>query len=167
MAEIIETERVIIRHWELRDAQRLFEICGDVEVMRRVGDGKPFRDIERAKKFLESVIQYQKENGFSRWAVIGKLSGRIIGSCGFARMDNGEIDLGYLFAREVWGNGFATETARACVDYGFASLGLTKIVARADIDHFPSHKVLEKIGFKMKQIEKSETGDDWVFEIRN
>lgn len=165
MAKILETERLTLRHWESNDAKRLFEICCDADVMLHVGDGKPYENIDRAEKFLNWVALYQKEHGFCRWAVIEKDSEKIIGSCGFARLENGEIDLGYLFAKEVWGNGFATEAARACLMYGFEKLKFAKIIAMVDIEHIPSQKVLEKIGFIKQRIEKTETGDDLIFEI--
>ncbi len=167
MAKIFETKRLILRHWESVDVEQLFEICGDADVMAYVGDGKPFENMERTEKFLDWVQEYQKENGFCRWAVIEKANGEIIGSCGFARLENGEIDLGYLFAKEVWGRGFATEAAQACLKYGFENLKFAKIIAMVDIEHIPSQKVLEKIGFIKQRIEKTETGDDFIYEIEN
>jgi ribosomal-protein-alanine N-acetyltransferase len=68
---------------------------------------------------LNWAAAYQNENGFCRWAVIEKSSGKIIGSCWFARRKMNDVELGYLFAREVWGKGFATEAANACLQYGF------------------------------------------------
>ena len=56
-----------------------------------------------------------------------KSSGKIVGSCGFARREIGEVELGYLFAREIWGKGYATEAARACLKYGFEKFGFDKI----------------------------------------
>ena len=81
---ILETERLVLREWTLDDAQEMFEICRDAEVMRYIGTGKPYVSIDEAEKFLHWAIAYQKENGFCRWTVIEKSSGKIIGSCGFA-----------------------------------------------------------------------------------
>ena len=78
-----------------------------------------------------------------------------------------EVELGYLFAREKWGKGFATEAASACLKYGFENIGLTKIIALTDVNHLKSQKVLEKIGFTPRGIEKTDDGDDLVFEIAN
>lgn len=166
MAKILETERLILRHWEISDAEQLFDVCNDPDVMLHIGDGKPFENIERAKKFLDWAASYQKENGFCRWAVVEKSSEKIIGSCGFARLENDEIDLGYLFAKDSWGKGYATEAAGACLKFGFENLKFAKIIAMVDIDHIPSQKVLEKIGFKPNRVEKTETGDDLIFEIK-
>ena len=163
--KILETERLILRTWTFKDADELFEICREPEVMLRIGDRKPYETVEKAKEFLNWAVSYQKENGFCRWAIIEKSSGKIIGSCGFARREMEEVELGYLFAREKWGKGFATEAAGACLKYGFENIGLTKIIALTDADHTKSQKVLEKIGFTPRGIEKTEDGDDLVFEI--
>lgn len=167
MGKILETERLILRTWTYSDADALFEICRDAEVMLHIGDRKPYASVEKAKEFLNWAVLYQKKNGFCRWAVIEKSSGKIIGSCGFARRDSEEVELGYLFAREVWGNGYATEAARACLSYGFKTIGFTKIIALTDFDHVKSQKVLQKIGFAPRGVEKTDDGEDLVFEITN
>ncbi len=100
MTKILETERLILRTWTTDDAQRLFEICGDAEVMKYIGTRKPYETIEQAREFLIWATNYQAQNNFCRWAALEKASGVIIGSCGFARPHGTqEIELGYLFAR--------------------------------------------------------------------
>lgn len=165
MGKILETERLILRTWTYADAGALFEICRDREVMFHIGDRKPYESVEKAKEFLNWAVPYQKKTGFCRWAVIEKSSEKIIGSCGFAFREMEEVELGYLFSREVWGKGYATEAARACLKYGFENLGFTKIIALTDLDHKKSQRVLEKIGFTPRGIEKGNDGDDLVFEI--
>lgn len=168
MAKILETERLILRTWTYNDANALFEICRDAETMLHIGDRKPYESVEKAKEFLNWAVLYQKRNGFCRWAVTEKLSGKIIGSCGFARREMEEVELGYLFAREVWGKGYATEAAKACLKFGFETLGFTKIMALTDTDHVKSQRVLRKIGLTPRGIVKTIDGeDDLVFEITN
>lgn len=154
MTKISETERLLLRTWTYADADALFEICRDAEVMLHIGNRQPYRNIEDAKKFLDWAVTYQKKNGFCRWAVVEKSSGKIIGNCGFMRLESGEIELGYLFARKSWGKGYATEAAGECLKYGFRNLGFTKIIALTDLDHTASQKVLEKIGFTRRGAEK-------------
>jgi [ribosomal protein S5]-alanine N-acetyltransferase len=168
MGKILETERLILRTWTFADAERLFEICSDAETMLHIGDRKPYETIEKAREFLNWAVPYQLKMGFCRWAVVEKQSGEIIGSCGFARLDNGEIEFGYMFDRAFWGKGFATEAAKACLKYGCEKIGLTNIIALTDLDHEKSQNVLRKIGFHERGIEKNEDGeDDLVFEIIN
>lgn len=166
MGKILETERLILRTWTYADAERLFEICSDKETMRHIGDRQPYETIEKAREFLTWAVPYQLKYGFCRWAVVEKQTGEIIGSCGFAFRDLDEPELGYLFAREFWGKGFATETARACLRYGFEEIGFKKVVALTDTDHEKSQNILKKIGFRIRGIEKTEDGgEDLVFEI--
>ena len=167
MKKILETERLLLREWTLADADALFEICRHSDVMLHIGDGKPFNSITNAEKFLKWAIKYQSENKFCRWAVAEKSSGAIVGSCGFARQTTGEVELGYLFARQFWGKGFATEAARSCVRYGFEKLNFPKIIALTDANHAESHRVLEKIGFSTRGIEKYDDVENVVFEIVN
>lgn len=168
MTKILETERLILRTWRYEDADALFEICRDAEVMLHIGDRKPYETVEKAKEFLNWAIPYQLENGFCRWAVIEKSSGKIIGSCGFARREIKEVELGYLFARQSWGKGFATEAAGACLEYGFRNLGFEIVIALTDVDHIKSQRVLEKIGFAQRGIEENPGNEkDLVFAATN
>jgi RimJ/RimL family protein N-acetyltransferase len=164
---ILETERLVLREWTLGDAQALFEICCDAEVMLYIGTGKPYKTVDEAEKFLRWAVVYQKENGFCRWAVVEKASGKIVGSCGYAYThEMPEPELGYLFERAVWGKGFATEAARACLNYGFEKLGFREIIAITDLENTASQRVLEKIGFAQRGVEKIDGEDNLVFLAR-
>jgi RimJ/RimL family protein N-acetyltransferase len=164
---ILETERLILREWTLDDAREMFEICRDAEVMRYIGTGKPYKTLEEAEKFLHWATEYQKENGFCRWAAIEKSSGKIVGSCGFAYPhDTPEIELGYLFDRAVWGKGFATEAARACLSYGFEKLEFREIIAITDLENTASQRVLEKIGFTQRGVENINGDESLVYLAR-
>ncbi|MCA1624276.1 MAG: GNAT family N-acetyltransferase [Acidobacteria bacterium] len=154
MKEILQTDRLLMRTWTLVDVKALFEICRDPEIMLHIGTGKPYQSVDEAINFLNWTVAYQAENGFCRWAIVEKASQRIIGSCGFARLENsGEIELGYLLARQAWGKGFATEAAAACLKYGFKELGFSSVVALTDPEHIASQRVVEKLGFIWRGIE--------------
>lgn len=165
MAKILETERLVLRTWTYSDDARLFEICSDAETMLHIGDRKPYESIDVAREFLNWAVPHQLKAGFSRWAVVEKKGGEIIGSCGFAFADSGEIELGYLFDRNFWGKGFATEAARACLRYGFEKIGFEKVIALTDLEHEKSQNVLKKIGFRERGVEKNADETlDLVFE---
>ena len=160
---IIETKRLILRKWTVDDADALFEILRDQEVVRYIADGKPFT-YEKVKEFLIWGENYERENGFCRWKVIEKASGEIIGSCGFVRLqDTQEIDFGYLFAKKHWGKGFATEIAEPALAYGFDKLGFREIIGKTDLKNFASQKVLEKMGFTKRGLEISAGEECLVF----
>lgn len=164
MRNFLETERLILRNWTFADAEKLFEICGDAEVMKYVGTRQPYESMEQANEFLHWATNYERENGFCRWAVLEKTSYEIIGSCGFARPHGTEeIELGYLFARKFWGKGFATEAAAACVQYGFEKLNFREIIAITDLKNVASQRVLEKIGFAQNRVEKIDGEDNVIY----
>jgi RimJ/RimL family protein N-acetyltransferase len=109
----------------------------------------PITDVEHARKILNEVIlpQYSLYN-HGRWATHLKSSLEFIGWCLKYLFETNEVDLGYRFMKEFWGNGYATEAASACIDYGFTRLNLNLIIGRALPENFGSIKVLEKCGMK-------------------
>ncbi|CAN5389982.1 GNAT family N-acetyltransferase [soil metagenome] len=164
---ILETNRLILRMWKQSDANALFEILQDAEVVRHIDDGNPF-SFEKTLKFLETMEKSRGKNGFCRWKVIEKSSGEIIGSCGFGRLsETNEIELGYLLAQKHWGKGFATEAAGACLKFGFEKLNFREIIALTDSENFGSRKVLEKIGFAKRGIEVYNGEENLVYLAKN
>lgn len=153
---LIETPRLGLRPLTPNDSLDFFELNNDPEVIRYTGD-PPFSDLEEARSFLENYDQYERY-GYGRWAVILKKTGEFIGWCGLKFMpDLDETDLGFRFFRKHWNKGYATESAMACIEYGFGKLGLKRIVGRAMEANKASVKVLEKTGFHfLKKIDFEE-----------
>ncbi|GAB5538441.1 MAG: GNAT family N-acetyltransferase [Salibacteraceae bacterium] len=141
---MIETKRLILRELNASDAKSLFELNADLEVLKYTGD-TPFASIEAANSFLKNYSDYQ-QNGFGRWAVIKKSTDEFLGWSGLKRNEQGLIDLGFRFHQRHWGNGYGTESARACLEYGFNTLELHQIIGRASKDNIASVRILEKIG---------------------
>jgi ribosomal-protein-alanine N-acetyltransferase len=145
MKSILETQRCYLRELLVDDAEYFYDLNADPEVIKYTGD-KPFGTINEARSFLENYSQYTLY-GYGRWAVIDKATNEFLGWCGLKySSDLDEIDLGFRFFRKHWNQGYATETAKACVDYGFNHLNIDKIVGRAMEANIGSVKVLEKIG---------------------
>ena len=144
---ILETPRLLLREFQEEDAPFFYELNEDPEVVRYTGD-PPFDSVESARFFLRSYDQYEKY-GYGRWAVLLKPNNEWIGWCGLKHQPElGETDIGFRFFRRYWGQGYATESARACLDYGFNTLGLKRVVGRAMKDNKASIRVLEKIGLE-------------------
>jgi len=159
MKTVLETERLVVREWEPEDAGAAFAMCGDAEVMRYIGDGRPWADEARARAWIESMCRAYAERGWSRWAVVEKASGEVVGSCGYGLpYGTDELDFGYMFGRAHWGKGYATEAARACLRYGFEELGFEEIPASVDPRHLASICILEKLGFEYRGMRRF--GDD-------
>lgn len=147
MKKILETQRCYLREFSINDAQSFYDLNIDPEVVKYTGD-KPFGNVQEAKSFLENYNQYQ-QHGFGRWAVIDKNTNEYLGWCGLKYSpDLDEVDLGFRFFRKYWNQGYGTETAKACIDFGFNTLNLSKIVGRAMEANVGSVKVLEKTGME-------------------
>ena len=157
MAKIfIETERLILRALSHTDAERLFLLDSNPEVMKYVGQ-PVLTQIEETQEVIKFIRKQYEENGIGRWAVIEKKSGLLIGWCGLKLITyliNGHqniYDLGYRFLPDFWGKGYATESAKAVLKYGFEEMNLDKIYAYADVNNTNSNKILkEKLGFEEK-----------------
>ena len=148
MDVVFETDRLLFRRFTEDDAPLLYDLNLDPEVIRYTHD--PLTDVEHARKVLKEVILPQYilyDHG--RWAVHLRFGLEFIGWCGLKYLtETNEVDLGYRFKKNFWGNGYATEAARACIKYGFAMLNLGRIVGRALPANLASIKVLEKSGME-------------------
>lgn len=151
MKTILETERLVAREFLPSDAPLIFKLNSDPKVIKYTGD-KPCKNEEEAQQIIEEKIiaqQYLKD-GFGRWAVHLKSNGLFIGWCGLRKLEpSQEIDLGYRFLARFWGKGYATEIAKATIDYGFNNLGLSRIIGRTMPENIASITVLEKLGMKI------------------
>jgi ribosomal-protein-alanine N-acetyltransferase len=157
---IVEAERLALREWTAEDAGALFAVASDPEVMRYVGDGRPWAGVGRAREWLGWMAECYRRNGYGRWAVVEREGGRLVGSCGFWPLaETGEVDFGYLLARDCWGRGYATEAGRAALAYGFGRLGFGEVVARVLPENAASGRVLEKLGFEPRGL-KTYGGED-------
>ena len=133
MRWIIETERLRLREFELTDAKVFFDLNADPEVTRHTGDNA-FESIEESEQLIKNYSQY-KQHGLGRWTVVSKISNEVLGWCGLKKHSEGFIDIGFRFLRNEWGKGYATEAAKACLEYGFTNLKLEEIIGRASQDN--------------------------------
>ena len=145
---LVETERLTTRSFRKSDIPEYAAIVADAEVTRFLGDGSPHA-YEQATAYILDCMRSEAEEGFARYAVILKETRELIGFCGFKKA-RGHIDLGWRFARRVWGNGYATEAAAAVLDYGMNSLMLSDIVAESAVENIGSVRVIERIGMQFE-----------------
>lgn len=148
----IETKRFYLRDIEPFDAQDIFILDSDPDVHEFLGK-KPITSLAEAKKIIDYVRKQYKNYGIGRWAIIDKKTKAFVGWCGLKyekvlRSDFNYYDLGYRLKKQYWGNGIATETALAVIDYGFNHLNLDQIGGAADANHIASNKILQKVGLK-------------------
>ncbi|PTT76614.1 GNAT family N-acetyltransferase, partial [Chryseobacterium sp. HMWF001] len=125
-----------MRKFEETDAERLFLLDSDPEVMKYIGV-PPLSDITESENVIKMIQQQYLDNGVGRLAVIEKESGLLIGWSGLKLITqeingyNNIYDLGYRFIPEYWGKGYALESAKASLDFGFHHLKAETIYAHA------------------------------------
>ena len=153
-----------MREFSVEDAAAMFELNSDPEVLQFTGD-KAFGSIEDARIFLENYDQYAL-HGFGRWAVIQKSTGNFIGWCGLKySASTDEVDIGFRFFKATWNQGFATEAAKKCLQFGFDKFGIKRIVGRAMIENTASINVMKKIGLTFLKAFNFDGKDGVIYEI--
>ena len=146
MQIILETERVYLRPFTEADAPLIYHLNTQPGVLQYVPE-PILTSVDHAREVIINIILPQYKNRLGRWAVHLKENNEFIGWCGL-KLVEGEIDLGYRFLPAVWGKGYATEAAKATLEYGHTVLQIKKIIAHAHVDNIASQKVLEKTGMQ-------------------
>lgn len=151
---VLETERMVLRELVPEDVDDLMPIFSDPEAMRYYPSTKSREEVER---WIRWVTGSYEQNGFGLWACVLKATSEFCGQCGLMPQEvegRREVEVGYLFVREFWGRGLATEAARASRDWGFEQLGRRRLVALINPQNTPSRRVAERIGMgREKEIE--------------
>jgi RimJ/RimL family protein N-acetyltransferase len=145
---MIETARTIIRPYTEADIALIAPILADPITMKFWP--QPFSE-EAAAAWVRRAIASFAANGLGRMLVLLRDGGAPIGDCGIIEAEiNGqhEYDLGYIIHHPYWQQGFGTECARACLEYGIYTLGLRRIVANMAHDHAGSARVAERLGMQ-------------------
>jgi RimJ/RimL family protein N-acetyltransferase len=146
---ITQTERLIIREFQVLDIEALAQILAKPEVMQFSLDGV-LSNKQTAVKIQSFLDSYQK-NGYGKYALIHCQSRRLIGYCGIAVEEiegKSENELGYRIDSDFWGQGLATEAAKACLEYGFDKFKFDDVLGIVEPENQASIKVLEKVGME-------------------
>ena len=151
MATVLETKNLILRLAESSDLEDACLLHADPDVMRYIGKGKTSSK-EDVKIWLDCMIAYQQKHGFGIYAVVHKETNQYVGRAGLIHLafdeSQSDIEVCYALHKKFWGKGYATEIAKALVQYGFQDLKLDKLVAVTYPENLPSRHVLEKIGMR-------------------
>jgi len=150
MKVILETNRLYLREFMSADGFHFFHLNNDPDVIKYTGNDA-FESLQDATNFIENYADYKK-NGFGRWAVCLRSTNEFLGWCGLKyEAENDEIDIGFRFYKKYWGNGYATEAAKACIQYGFKNLKISEIVGRAYKANIASIQVLKKCNLTLEK----------------
>jgi len=146
---ILETPRLYLREMGREDFAALCRMLQDPEVMYAYEHAFPDQE---AEEWLNRQIGRYHQDGVGLWAVIQKESDEMIGQCGLTMQDcDGRevMEVGYLFQKAYWHQGYATEAARACRDYAFETLGQTEVYSIIRENNQPSIRVAERNGMQL------------------
>ncbi|MCB9126908.1 MAG: GNAT family N-acetyltransferase [Ardenticatenales bacterium] len=159
MSELLfETERLIGRRMAADDAAAMHAVYGDVDAMAFVGDGAAL-SLEECEGWIDITHRNYERRGYGMSTIIERATGEIVGFCGLVHPE-GQIDaeLKYAYRRTAWGRGYATEAARAMIDYGHRIHGLDYIIATIKSTHEASRSVLLKAGMRYSHRYPDEDG---------
>lgn len=163
----LATARLLLRDFEPADWSGLHGWACDPAVTQPMGVD-PF-DVAAAQGYVARMLASQQERPRRRWelAVVCRTDGTLVGACGLA-MTRERGTVGYVLARDRWGQGFGTEAAAAMLQFGFDSLGLERIDATCPRGHAASARVLGKLG--LRRVPASwwppwSAGQWWRFEV--
>lgn len=155
---IIETERLYMREMKQSDFNALSKILQDEDTMYAYNGS--FNNDETQEWLDRQIARYEKY-GFGLWAVVLKETDEMIGQCGLTMQPWKEqevLEVGYLLQRPYWHKGYATEAARACIDYAFQKLNADEICSIIRDTNTASQNVALRNGMRIK--------DNWVKHYR-
>jgi [ribosomal protein S5]-alanine N-acetyltransferase len=166
----LRTSRLRLRPVTAADADALFALHSSALVLR-FWDSPPWNDRDRADRFIAASQQIADEGTGARVAIDRAADSAFIGWCAVTQWnpDYRSASLGYCLADAVWGHGYATEAARALLQWAFDTLDLNRVQAETDTRNLASARVLEKLGFiregtlREDCIVNGEVSDSWVF----
>jgi RimJ/RimL family protein N-acetyltransferase len=142
----IETERLSLRSFREDDVSAFFDLSQDLDVMRFVGDRR-VPTLQEVWRWIAGWIGHWAMRSYGQWAIEERSSGRLIGRAGIvnpAEWPGPEV--GYLLGRPWWGRGYATEAARAAMDWGFEQIGFDELISLIDPQNAASIKVATRLG---------------------
>ncbi len=150
MTAIIETERLILRTWEKEDSEAYFQINQDPKVIEFL---RGPLTMKQANDFIQAANTHSAKHGYTLWAACLKETWELMGFIGLNYIDwesnfTPAVEVGWRLGSQFWGKGYATEGAKASLDYGFKKCGLKEIVSFTVPMNVRSIRVMEKIGLK-------------------
>jgi [ribosomal protein S5]-alanine N-acetyltransferase len=166
----LHTARLRLRPFNDADADALFALHSNGYVLR-YWDAPPWSERARAERFLKANQQMAEEGSGARLAIDRLSDTSFLGWCSVTRWnpDFRSASMGYCLDDAAWGHGYATEAARALLQWAFDTLDLNRVQAETDTRNAASARVLEKLGFAREGtlredcVVSGEVSDSWVY----
>jgi ribosomal-protein-alanine N-acetyltransferase len=146
---VLTTERLVLRRITKNDAQELFMMRSDEEIMRYICKPKP-QSPEDVLPLVDKIDGLINNNEGIAWAMTLKGDGRMMGhiSIHVIIKEHHRAEVGYMMPKEYHGMGLMDEALKAVLDYGFERLQLHSFEANVSPENTRSRKLLEKNNFK-------------------
>ena len=164
---IIETERLLLRPFEISDAESIFEMDKNPNTHHYLSK-KPVENIDAVYAYIEMVQKQYTENGIGRFSTILKETGELIGWSGIKfvndHVENGNTnfyDYGYRLNEKFWNKGYASEATKAWFEYGFNVMKIKEMNAYTHAENGASNHILEKNGMQLKEVYIAEDDINW------
>ena len=148
---VLETDRLLFRAIKSSDLLDVFEYSSNPKTSQYLL-WEPHENLDYTKKFISIVLAKYKSGEYNDWAIVHKETRKMIGTCGFTRIDeyNSIAEIGYVLNPDYWGVGFATEAAKRVVEFAFDVLKVNRVEAKFLFGNEASLKVMNKIGMKFE-----------------
>lgn len=149
--KVLETERLILRTWRQEDVNMYFQINQDPKVFEYTEGSLTLQQIQG---FISIANNHMEKYGYAQWTVELKKTEKLIGYIGIYNIDWKDISftpavtIGWRLGSQYWGKGYATEGAKAALDYGFNHCGIEEIISTTVPMNKASVCVMEKIGMQ-------------------
>ena len=149
---VLRTERLRLRHMRVDDAAFMLGLLNDPSWLRFIGD-RGVRTVEAARDYIrKGPADMVRRLGFGFYVVELKQNGCPVGVCGLAKRDFlDDVDIGYAFLPQYWGQGYAFEAASGVLAHAKNDIGLRRIVATVRPDNAASIALLEKLGLRFER----------------
>lgn len=145
MIPILETKRLLLRALKPEDFETYARFMADPDVARYL-TGEPMSRAD-AWRSMATVLGHWMLRGYGRWAVERKSDHTFLGHIGLWNPEGWPgVEVGWTLAKEYWGQGYASEAARAAMDFGFRTQNVDRLISVIDAGNVPSQKVAERIG---------------------
>lgn len=152
----LTTERLTLRKMKPSDARDMYEYARLDKVTEYLL-WYPHKNIEQTSDYLLYVQASYRAGDFYDWALVDNKTKKMIGTCGFTRLDfnHNLAEVGYVLNPEYWGQGIAVEAVRRVMDFAFMELNVHRVEAKYIVGNDASRRVMEKCGMTFEGIQRS------------
>lgn len=146
----IETERLLLRPPTVADAEVVFARYAQDTLVTRYLLWAPHKSIQETRAFLSQSEAAWRDGVAFHWLICHRDNDQLLGAIGLRNLEQQRAEVGYLLARDAWGNGYMSEALRAVIDSSFQSNHITRIWATCDVENVDSLKVLQNAGMRQE-----------------